>query len=173
MWNVMCMFLVRFTERLTELDLFWSFVSLVSFGLSVTDVLCPAIWFLSLYVSSHSVVPFSLSDLSLLRVCVCVVCLRALLCKALALSDESVCYLFGSGGREWRWDVLYRHDCKDDLWRSQMYNKKCQKKLKLCVYYWLDNFLFSQVNTSWAVGKLVWLCFVCSLLSIAVGVNFY
>ncbi len=76
------------------------------------------------------------------------------------------CVLFysGQGGREWRWDVLYRHDCKDDLWRSQMYNKKCQKKLKLCVYYWLDNFLFSQVNTSWAVGKLVWLCFVCSFI---------
>lgn len=50
-------------EILLELDLVLSFVS---FGLSVTDVPCPDISFLSQSVSSHSAVPFSLRDLSLL-----------------------------------------------------------------------------------------------------------
>lgn len=119
-------------QEATSWILFYFIFSSVSFGQSVTDVPCQAISFLSLYLWPHSVVPFSLGDLSLLwvcyRVCLSSVCLSA---GAAVQSPNWVmkaCAIYsGQGGRERRWDVSYRHNCKGDLWQSQMFNKKWQK----------------------------------------------
>lgn len=161
-------------QEATSWILFFLFFSSVSFGQSVTDVPCQAISFLSLYLWPHSVVPFSLGDLSLLwvcyRVCLSSVCLSAGAAVQSPWSEWWKCVLFirvregASDGGMYCIDTIVKMICDG--------HKCIIKNAKNCVYYWLDNFLFSQVNTSWAVGKLVWLWFCMLIYYLLLGVNF-
>lgn len=92
---------------------------IISFEESVTDVPCPTIsFFICIFVVllSFSVI----SPSSWAFVCLSI---RLSVCLSVGAAVQSPCWVMkvcaiysGQGGREWRWDVLYRHDCKDDLW---------------------------------------------------------
>lgn len=116
----------------------WFFFSLslcliISFGRSVTDD----------FVSWPSASVISPSS-----ECVSV-------CLSAGAAVQSPCWVMkacaiysGQGGRERRWDVLYRHDCKDDLWRSEMHNKNAKKKWQfVCITNWNIIFLYLCVYT--------------------------
>lgn len=162
----MCMFFVRFTKRLWVGFLFLFFGPLfhyfpLDYLLLMSPVqpfhFCPCICGLTLSCPSASVISPSSECVIRISVCCLFVCGRC--CAKPLLWVMKACAIYsGQGGRERRWDVLYRHDCKDDLWRSQMYNKICQKIVTLCVCYRLVNFLFSQVNAFLEVEKFLWLC---------------
>lgn len=117
---------------------------------------------------------WSLPPLSVLSECVCLSSVCGRCCAKPLLWVMKVCAIYsGQGGRAWRWDVLYRHDCKDDLWRSLMYNKNAKKLYNfVCITDWIISF-FHRLILPEQWGSWYDYDLYAHLLSVAVGVNFF